>query len=72
MENGMIRLIYEYGDLRVVKYSKPDTKSDSPIYVFSILDINIKIPADDTEKMVCAISSDITMSMLLEYGRKLG
>jgi len=66
----MIKMIYEYGDLQIVKYSKPDTKSDLPFYVFSILDINIKVPADDIEKMVRAISSDITLSLLLEFGKE--
>ena len=66
----MIKMIYEYGDFRVVKYSKPDTKENEPLYVMSILDINIKILGADVEKMVRAIMNDITLSLMLEYGRE--
>ena len=66
----MIKLIYEYGDLHVLKYSKPDIKENESFYVISILDINIKIPGADVEKMVRAIMNDITLSLMLEYGRE--
>ena len=66
----MIKLIYEYGDLHILKYSKPDIKGNEPFYIISILDINIKIPGADVEKMVRAIMNDITLSLMLEYGRE--